>query len=225
MEEWRNIIGYEGYYQVSNLGRVRSLDRDILKSNGVMQHRVGKLCNIREDGDGYLIVKLSINAKSRYHKVHRLVYEAFNGHLSDFAEVDHLDFNRKNNNLDNLRAVSHCDNVRHTYAAGRHVTQNRCMSGSDNPNFGNRTLSQKYSQDKNLAIEKQSRPGARNGRCRKIVLMSDSGEQLCFQYIRQCAGFLQTTVCREISIETIAINLSRAASGCGEYMGYRVQFG
>lgn len=99
MEEvWKDICGYEGYYQVSNLGRVRSVDR---------KDRTGRSLQsiIRSqsyDKYGYAILGLYKNGKMKTKKVHRLVAKAFVDNPNGFPEVNHKDENKKNNNANNL---------------------------------------------------------------------------------------------------------------------------
>lgn len=109
MEEWRDIVGYEGLYQVSSFGRVRSLDKYILRSNGVTQFMPGKVMKQRVDAYGYMLVGLCLPVKRYYTaKVHRLVASAFLG--CSELEVDHIDGNRKNNLLINLRWATSSEN-------------------------------------------------------------------------------------------------------------------
>ena len=58
-EIWKDIQGYEGFYQISNLGNVKSLERVIDKGNGILQHRKERIMNKRESVDGYYIAKLN----------------------------------------------------------------------------------------------------------------------------------------------------------------------
>ena len=57
-EIWKDIQGYEGFYQISNLGNVKSLERVIDKGNGILQHRKERIMNKRESVDGYYVAKL-----------------------------------------------------------------------------------------------------------------------------------------------------------------------
>lgn len=88
-------------YEVSNLGRVRSL-----KFGKV------KILNGGKTKEGYCQVHLSKNGKQKKFLVHRLVWEAFNGPIPDGYEIDHRDANKQNNILDNLRCVTHIENMR-----------------------------------------------------------------------------------------------------------------
>ena len=92
MEEWRDIIGYNGKYQVSNLGNVRSVDR-ILKK--------------QLDRYGYFFVHLSLNNRSKCKKVHRLVAESFIPEYSELLQVNHKNEIKTDNRVENLEM---CDN-------------------------------------------------------------------------------------------------------------------
>lgn len=110
-EEFRDIPGYEGIYQVSNLGRVKSLSR--IDSTGRRQkERILKAANTR----GYLIVTLS--GKRFY--AHQLVAIAFLNHTIDGHKivVDHIDHDKTNNNVSNLRLVTHRENLSHRKKKG-----------------------------------------------------------------------------------------------------------
>ena len=95
MEVWKDIKGYEGLYQVSNLGRVKSMN-----FNNTKKEQILKLC---KRPNGYLTVELCrYNIRKRY-LVHRLVLETFNViENMEHLECNHLDENKENNRLDNL---------------------------------------------------------------------------------------------------------------------------
>src|SRR5690625_4944484 len=76
-EVWKPVIGYEGYYEVSSLGRVRSLDRHIEKSNGVVQFWKGRMVKLGTDKDGYKTLTLRRDHTDSFRRVSRLVTEAF----------------------------------------------------------------------------------------------------------------------------------------------------
>lgn len=113
MEEvWRDIPKYEGYYQASNLGRVKSLPRKAF--NGKVWHPIkGKVLKQGMSTSVYPQIMLYINGVRNSISVHQLVAFAFLDHKPDTTGlvVDHIDGNRKNNNLSNLRVVSHWDNL------------------------------------------------------------------------------------------------------------------
>lgn len=102
-EEWRDIKGFEGCYQVSSWGRVRSITRKILIKlpSGKSYYRLskGRILNQKRDKDGYLLVGLG---KSTTRKVHRLVAESFVANPSNLPVVNHKDENKTHNHIDNL---------------------------------------------------------------------------------------------------------------------------
>ena len=119
MEEWRDIKGYEGIYQVSNLGRVRSLDRYVNTHEKFGGRRLikGKIKSLPLLV-GYPTVNLDKNYEHKVAYVHRLVAEAFIPNPENKPEVNHKDANRINNNVENLEWVSHLENMQHCERLG-----------------------------------------------------------------------------------------------------------
>lgn len=123
-EIWKDIKGYEGIYQVSNLGKVRSVHR-IIKYNGkgkgggihTYPSIVLKQCL---NTVGYYQVSLSVNNSRKRHTVHRLVAAAFCVHPSGKNYVNHIDGNYLNNKAENLEWLSSAENVRHAIVNGFH---------------------------------------------------------------------------------------------------------
>lgn len=97
-EIWKDIIGYEGIYQISNFGRIKSLDR----INCVGHKLHGKIKKAVADKDGYLQVRLSINGLTKTYKVHRLVATAFIDNPLNFPQINHKDENKVNNTANNI---------------------------------------------------------------------------------------------------------------------------
>lgn len=100
-EEWRDITNYPNY-QVSNLGRVKSKERYTKQRNG-MNLRKEKLLTPQKDHKGYLYVRLYNENGWKYFKIHILVAKAFIPNLLNEPTVDHIDRNKENNKIDNLR--------------------------------------------------------------------------------------------------------------------------
>lgn len=106
MEEiWRDIVGYEGLYQVSNMGRVRSLDR-IGKGRWGYMPKKGVMLSQTTDTSGYKIVNLWKDNIIKSPKVHRLVAQAFIPNPSNLPQVNHKDEVKTNNCVDNLEWCS-----------------------------------------------------------------------------------------------------------------------
>lgn len=110
MEEiWKDIKGYEGLYQVSNLGRVRSVDR-LDSANHKLKGRI-KSTSIRPNG--YENVILCKNSKSKGYSVHRLVAQAFILNPENKPQINHIDENKANNKVSNLEWVTRKENINH----------------------------------------------------------------------------------------------------------------
>ncbi|WP_200411333.1 NUMOD4 domain-containing protein [Virgibacillus salexigens] len=109
-EIWKQIDGYAGY-EVSNLGRVRSLDREIFGGN----KRRGKLLKPAKSKQGYLYVSLYRNRESKKMRVHRLVAFMFIPNTENKYEVNHINGNKLNNKVNNLEWVTREENNKHAY--------------------------------------------------------------------------------------------------------------
>lgn len=104
VEIWKDIEGYIGLYQVSSLGRVRSLPREIRNSRNenMMSTIKGRILSPSDNGGGYLHVGLCKNGTIKYHTIHRLVAKAFIPNELNLPEVNHKDCQPSNNSVDNL---------------------------------------------------------------------------------------------------------------------------
>lgn len=108
--EWKSVEGFEGLYEVSNTGEVKSLER-FTENNGGKQMRREKLLKQRAGSHGHLIVVLSKDSKTYPRLVHRLVATAFIPNPDGKPVVDHIDTNPQNNNVNNLRWVTIQENA------------------------------------------------------------------------------------------------------------------
>ena len=101
-ELWKDIKGFEGLYQVSTLGRVRSMDRWVTYKNGVKRFFEGKIINTFISNNGYIRVQLNKNCKKIKYSVHRLVAETFIPNPDNLPCVNHKDEVKTNNYPYNL---------------------------------------------------------------------------------------------------------------------------
>ena len=150
-EVWKDIQGYEGLYQVSNLGRVKSLGRFIdrlVYGNYWQEERILKLHKTKY---GYLMVELRKNKKPKNFLVHRLVAIAFILNPENKPEVDHINANKADNNVNNLRWVTAKENVNNPLNMAH-------LIGKNHPMFG-----KKHSEE-----TKEKLRGANNPRARKV---------------------------------------------------------
>ncbi|WP_337098662.1 NUMOD4 domain-containing protein [Paenibacillus sp. YIM B09110] len=120
-EIWREVVGYQGYYEVSNLGDVRSLDRIVYKEqNGkvVGTPVKGRMLKTGICNRGYSRLRLSKDGKSTTYRVHRLVAAAFIDNPDNKSEVNHIDGNKLNNAIWNLEYCTKMENVQHAWEIG-----------------------------------------------------------------------------------------------------------
>jgi len=98
MEIWKDVVGYEGIYKVSSLGRVASLER-VNARGQVVSPRIKAT---KQNNRGYIQISLSKDGKQEYKLLHRVVAEAFIKNPNNLPQVNHKDENKNNNNIDNL---------------------------------------------------------------------------------------------------------------------------
>lgn len=124
MEIWKDIKGYEGLYQVSNIGRVKSLPRTSRNKYNTYQIG-GRVLKSIVDRTGYLHVVLQFNGNKRFSLIHRLVAETFLLPEVGKTEVNHKDENKTNNCVDNLEWCSRTYNM--NYGSRPNVHAKRVM--------------------------------------------------------------------------------------------------
>lgn len=121
IEEWRDILGYEGYFQVSNLSRIKSLRRFANRKgsgNFLVEEKIRKQM---VGSTGYWVVGLRINGKTKNLKVHRLLCQAFILNPNKFPQVNHKNSIRTDNTLSNLEWCNNSMNTIHAYRSNRRV--------------------------------------------------------------------------------------------------------
>lgn len=124
-EVWKDVVGYEGLYQVSNLGRVKSLARFKLNHGKLkpIPERILKPWEMSKqtNGQAYMMVSLYQNAKRKSALVHRLVAEAFIPNPENKPTVNHKNGDKYNNQVDNLEWMTQRENLLHAYKMGLNV--------------------------------------------------------------------------------------------------------
>lgn len=150
-EIWKDVQGYEGLYQVSNLGRVKSLVRE----HYCKKERI--LTNVKLP-NGYIYVRLCKDGKGKNVRVHRLVAVAFIPNPENKTEVDHINAIKTDNSVNNLRWASHKENIRNPLNMVH-------LIGKNNPMFG-----KKHSEETKEKIRKNHAnfSGDLNPRARKV---------------------------------------------------------
>ena len=128
MEIWKDVKNYEGYYQVSNYGRVRSIDRIEKQKHysGVMSTYIhkGKLLKLRKYKNNYMYAYLNKNGSQKKYLVHRLVATAFLENENNYKYINHKDNNPNNNNVDNLEWCTQKYNIQYAYDNGTKTPPN-----------------------------------------------------------------------------------------------------
>lgn len=118
-EIWKDIDGYEGIYQVSNLGRVKSLKRKVNTKGGGTRYSPSKILTNCFDNK-YYHVRLYRNGVAKIHLVHRLVADAFLPNPNNKPQVNHIDGDKLNNRFDNLEWCTASENAKHAFRVGLH---------------------------------------------------------------------------------------------------------
>ncbi|QOY37060.1 HNH endonuclease [Anaerobacillus isosaccharinicus] len=103
--KWRDVSGYEGFYQINNIGQIYSCHSNKILTNYV-------------SSDGYLRVNLSVRGKVKIKMVHVLVAQTFIPNEKELPVVNHIDGNKLNPNVNNLEWVTHSENTRHAFEIG-----------------------------------------------------------------------------------------------------------
>lgn len=127
-EIWKDVVGYEGFYQVSNLGKIRSLDRILIVKNQYSEHeriQKGQMLKLSADSLGYIKIDLCDNlSKSKSVKLHCLIMQAFIGERPNKFHINHINGIKTDNRLINLEYVTPSQNIKHAYDTGLNIHKN-----------------------------------------------------------------------------------------------------
>ena len=147
-EQWLPVVGFEGLYEVSNQGRIKSLDRRVYAGRGRTRIQKGQMLSPGIGDTGYREVRLSKNGRSKIFKVHRLVLIAFQGKMPPNFVACHNDGNRLNNDLSNLRWDTCSGNMRdkRDHGTDNNLNKTHCPRGHKlaNPNLVSNMKKQGY---------------------------------------------------------------------------------
>lgn len=189
-EVWRDIQSYKGEYQISNLGRVKSLN---YKGNvGKEKIKIAEVNHI-----GYFRIALSHHGKNKHFMVHRLVADSFISNPFHKLQVNHIDGDKQNNNVINLEWVTQSENMLHSYRIGLRTG----MKGSKHPMKG-KTGKLNHCSKKIICITTGKQFNAINdaerqygvshttiSRCckgkQKFAGKSDNGSKLVWRYLEE----------------------------------------
>lgn len=162
-EVWKDVAGFEGLYQISSKGRVKSLERLTPGKLGSLRRTQEKMMKLQKNIKGYPTVMLHKDGKGHAKLVHRLVAYAFIENPLNLPQVNHKDTNKENNNIENLEWITGIDNMRHAFA-------NKCFRPTE--------------KQREHARQEQMKIAIR--RRRPVVMCTKEGEKLrCFESIRE----------------------------------------
>lgn len=174
-EIWRDIEGYEGLYQISNIGRIKSLDRKFW--NGYTWcNKKGQMITINKKRK-YSEVKLCKDGKSKNHSVHRLVAFAFIEGYFEGAEVDHINTKKKDNRVINLRWCSRKENCNNELTKKHNSeAQKGLQAGENNPMYGKH-----HNEEAKSKISKANKGRKRSEEHKKRVKEASSKKVICIE--------------------------------------------
>lgn len=199
---------------MSNLGRIKSLDRYVKRCDGVVQFKKGKDIDPITNTDGYLQCKLCKDGKMKTVRVHRIVAETFIDNPNNLPEINHKDCNRQNNCVENLEWISHLDNVRHSTNLGHY----KKPFGKDNWNYKGTKLKEYYALHPEEKA-KLSRPGGQNGRSRPVRLIMNN-QTIDFKYIGECSEYLiNNNIVNNIKYDSLSARISERLKTGKPYQG------
>ena len=144
-EIWKDIKNYEGAYQVSNLGRIRSLTRKVKTFNGFRTAK-GQLLKPLKTNRNYFRVNLKQSQEDKYISIHRLVAETFIPNPNNYSTVNHIDGDTFNNRVDNLEWCTQSHNIKYAYKYGNAKPTKGCFQKGCVPH--NRKKINQYSKNK-----------------------------------------------------------------------------
>ena len=183
-EIWRPVKGYEGLYEVSNLGRVKSVERTVFYKDGRTYMHKGQIMTGSDNGKGYRVVSLRTGNKRTDKLIHRLVAEAFIPNPDNKKEIDHINTDKTDNRVENLKWCTRKENCNNPLTiekyCRRKLTPNRVKK----------------------LKEKNSKP---------IVQLTKQGKAIFF-YLSACEAEIRTNV-QQTAICSCSLGKRKSAGG------------
>lgn len=135
-EIWKDIKEFEGFYQCSNLGHIRSVDRIIIRKNGIPQKTKGCIIKPRKNKNGYMQLSLWKDNKRKMVYVHKIVATEFVDNPMNLGYINHIDGDTTNNIATNLEWCTSSDNLQHSYdkldrPVNKQGAKKRCVKAFD----------------------------------------------------------------------------------------------
>lgn len=154
MEEWKDVVGYEGLYKISNYGNVKALKSwDVNKRKYIDKEH---LLTPTDNGNGYFIVSLRKLGNRRNHYIHRLVAQHFIDNPNNLNVVNHKDYDKMNNTVSNLEWVTQKQNVQYS------VERMKKTKSVTHTNTGEKYICYRAKKDKYRVIIRHKEYGAFN---------------------------------------------------------------
>ena len=173
-EIWKDIKGYEGLYQVSNLGRVRSLDRYVKQNHNTKQLKKGKIIQPTKNHKGYLGLKLCKENTSKKVSIHRLVAQTFIPNLENKPQVNHINGIKTDNGVENLEWCTCSENIKHAFDTGL----KKSNKGVNNPMYGKHHTEE---TKKKIGGVHKGKTGEKHPRSKKVKCITTGDVFVCIR--------------------------------------------
>lgn len=173
-EIWKDVKGYEGLYQVSNLGRIKSLDRHFIRSNNKSFTYKGKILKGSLDTKGYIQIELKGNGQRDIRALHRLIAIAFIPNPENKPQIDHLDGNKTNNKVTNLEWVTCRENIRRAW-----------RNGLNKPTFGERHGNAKLTDEQAMFIKTHYKRNDKEFGCKAFMKKYNISQTPIYNILRK----------------------------------------
>jgi hypothetical protein len=129
MEQWKPIPGYEGYYEASTLGVIRSVERVVPHGRHGTCKQKSKVLKYAFDNKGYIRVALSMGDSFKTYTIHRLIAMTFLGERPEGYQINHRSGIKTDNSVDNLEYCTHAENVSHSVRMGLQKPRKGVLNG------------------------------------------------------------------------------------------------